>query len=204
MAICKNPSCGKEVKVTRHGFCNSCYHRLRRNGTLDYKNPGSMTGRYDRQLGETNMDHPLYRNWRFLRSKYAEDMDPRWAEFKNFVADVPSRPTDRSFFNKSDQSLPYGPHNFQWREPLLSQVFDMTTAEGRAAYSKEYRKTLQYDRTRRYKIKYGITMEQYEAMYTLQEGKCAMCGEFHEQLLVDHDHATNEVRELLCNGCNSG
>jgi hypothetical protein len=50
--------------------------------------------------------------------------------------------------------------------------------------------------------KYGITIEEYEARVTVQGGRCAVCGKSGGQLMVDHDHGTGAVRELLCNGCN--
>lgn len=54
--------------------------------------------------------------------------------------------------------------------------------------------------------KYGVTEEQYVEMYTKQEGKCAIClceaGE--HALVVDHCHATEKVRGLLCFDCNRG
>jgi integrase len=40
-------------------------------------------------------------------------------------------------------------------------------------------------------------------LYKLQDGKCAICGEHTESLLVDHDHATGLIRGLLCWRCNS-
>lgn len=60
---------------------------------------------------------------------------------------------------------------------------------------------------------YGITVDQYEAMLAAQGGVCAVCGrpETHRHtrgqdrpcyLAVDHDHATGEVRALLCYQCN--
>lgn len=57
--------------------------------------------------------------------------------------------------------------------------------------------------------KYGITREQYQDLYTKQNGKCASCGcvwagtEMHPDLVVDHDHKTGAVRGLLCPDCNN-
>jgi hypothetical protein len=61
-------------------------------------------------------------------------------------------------------------------------------------------------RRRDLKRRYGITVEEYDAMLEQQGNRCAICrtdkpggkGRFH----VDHDHQTGEVRGLLCNNCN--
>lgn len=58
-------------------------------------------------------------------------------------------------------------------------------------------------RNRNYQRKYGITLTDYEEMYVKQRGKCVICNIFHDQLFVDHNHATDEVRELLCRNCNA-
>ena len=56
--------------------------------------------------------------------------------------------------------------------------------------------------------KYGLTIEAYTAMLQVQFYKCAACGDKFEMqhgmqgACVDHDHDTNEVRELLCGRCN--
>lgn len=52
--------------------------------------------------------------------------------------------------------------------------------------------------------RYGLTPEQYAEMYVAQDGCCAICGLWQEVLVVDHDHETNRVRGLLCDGCNLG
>lgn len=56
---------------------------------------------------------------------------------------------------------------------------------------------------------YGITTEQWRALYESQGGRCAICkteepGGKHSVFCVDHDHTTGEVRGLLCHRCNVG
>jgi len=53
---------------------------------------------------------------------------------------------------------------------------------------------------------YGITSEQYEALYEAQGGVCYICERATgktRRLAVDHDHKTGYVRGLLCKPCNS-
>lgn len=75
------------------------------------------------------------------------------------------------------------------------------------AYQRERRSTPEFARKRRdYELrkKYGITLEQYEAMLESQGG-CAICTAQPAAggvLDVDHCHDTGRVRGLLCNPCN--
>jgi len=55
---------------------------------------------------------------------------------------------------------------------------------------------------------YGINVDAYESLLTLQGRACAICrqlpnGKRVERLSVDHDHKTGAVRGLLCRRCNS-
>ena len=58
---------------------------------------------------------------------------------------------------------------------------------------------------------YGISKEEYQALYEKQGGVCAICKQpetaitkgVQASLCVDHDHETGEVRGLLCSSCNS-
>ena len=55
--------------------------------------------------------------------------------------------------------------------------------------------------------KYGVTQQFLIDLYNKQEGKCALCGDeptTERGLHVDHCHATQKVRGLLCHGCNTG
>ena len=52
---------------------------------------------------------------------------------------------------------------------------------------------------------YGLEPGQYEALYAIQDGRCAICMRAtgaSRRLCVDHDHLTGEVRGLLCRPCN--
>ena len=68
-------------------------------------------------------------------------------------------------------------------------------------------------RSRRLKRLFGITLEQYQALWDEQKGLCAICGgpetatdgrtKKLKWLSVDHNHQTGKVRALLCQNCNS-
>lgn len=50
---------------------------------------------------------------------------------------------------------------------------------------------------------YGIEDNIYDQMLKKQEAKCLICDEI-KRLVIDHCHATGDVRGLLCANCNSG
>lgn len=73
---------------------------------------------------------------------------------------------------------------------------DCYNEKGRAAWIKhpEYHARLER--------RYGISETQYEYIKLAQHGKCLICDSTPERLVVDHDHATGEVRGLICRLCN--
>jgi hypothetical protein len=63
-------------------------------------------------------------------------------------------------------------------------------------------------RNRILKHRYGISSAEYEARFQEQGGLCAICKTPASdikatRLYVDHNHATGDVRKLICPGCNS-
>lgn len=63
---------------------------------------------------------------------------------------------------------------------------------------------------RHLKAKYKLTEDEYLRLLDEQDGVCAICGKpetvrrgaAEPRLSVDHDHATERVRGLLCQSCN--
>jgi hypothetical protein len=72
----------------------------------------------------------------------------------------------------------------------------------RKAHQKKYHQIyhLKYD--------YDLSVEDHDKMLKQQNGCCKICNVFKEEkynrkgLFVDHCHATNKVRGLLCSACN--
>lgn len=59
---------------------------------------------------------------------------------------------------------------------------------------------------RRMLRKYGLTPESYDAMWAAQGNQCAVCQSpdprSKKGWQIDHCHATNKVRGILCTHCN--
>jgi hypothetical protein len=62
-------------------------------------------------------------------------------------------------------------------------------------------------RKHNYKKRYGLTVEQKQAMIDDQDGLCAICKiiltKTHD-VCVDHNHTTKAIRGILCRKCNLG
>ena len=59
------------------------------------------------------------------------------------------------------------------------------------------------------KLKYGLTVEEADALMAGQGGRCAICGKAEGdsrgfRMHIDHDHETGRPRGILCNLCNNG
>lgn len=61
-------------------------------------------------------------------------------------------------------------------------------------------------RIKRVKRLYGLTAKQWETIFNMQGRKCAVCHSDDPRSIIgwhtDHDHATGQVRGILCHHCN--
>ena len=66
---------------------------------------------------------------------------------------------------------------------------------------------LEYGRKERFKRIHGIDISEYNNKVKRQKNKCAICGKHKDEqnkaLALDHNHKTNQIRDLLCANCNA-
>ncbi len=89
--------------------------------------------------------------------------------------------------------------NARHGDGLQSRCKDCVNAANRASW-KGHKNQDRKDIVRRHK--YKIEPDDYESMLRSQGHGCAICGKKND-LAVDHDHETGQVRGILCRPCNS-
>lgn len=72
-----------------------------------------------------------------------------------------------------------------------------------------YRNNPDVRRNLKLKLRYGITLEQYNSMLLKQNYRCLICDRLSSEstkkrLVVDHCHITGKIRGLICDRCNVG
>ena len=99
----------------------------------------------------------------------------------------------------------------QYRKKIIASVrayYAANKTEIQARQSQRYAKDASYrDKlfASRLKRDYGITPEEYAAMFKRQKGRCAICRKkFRYRLGVDHCPGRHIIRGLLCLPCNLG
>lgn len=124
--------------------------------------------------------------------------DARWSDWrsKKFVASSPGHKICRN----CRLEKPLDQFN---RSKVTADKLRTDCRECEAEYKREYAEAHpNWQKRCSIKSKYGITLEHYQTMFAVQDGRCNICGVKGERLCVDHDHKTNKVRSLLCVPCN--
>jgi hypothetical protein len=96
------------------------------------------------------------------------------------------------------------------KNPTYMEEYAATHVEENRARSMAWRKAnperaALNDRIKVLRKRYNLSLEEYDALLIAQDGHCAICPKVPtDQFLdVDHDHATERVRGLLCRRCNT-
>lgn len=109
--------------------------------------------------------------------------------------------------SKCKKKLPLTADYF-FRNKCRKSGFSCACKKCKSIYVKARQQTSAGRRTKRkgkLKLKFNLTLEQYDKMFEQQNGICATCGQIDitgRRLAVDHDHKTGKVRGLLCANCN--
>lgn len=189
-AVCGEPGCEKPVHG--RGLCSTHYERTRRREKSGCRDCG---GPKPPGIGRKYCDECLERAEERAQAKQAAYQRQWYAQNREKV---------RARQRAQEQADPEG---YKQRKREASRLW-------REANSERDR-----ENSRRWRIerKYGLTLEEYDAM--MARG-CAICGSHEgrlvgkrsvylrgnprESLCIDHCHTTGKVRDVLCHSCNSG
>lgn len=202
-------------KVFARGYCQACYYRLRRNGTVERKNVVRGARCLEGECGKPSFaknlcklhydkaQHPMKATWKLLRSRNKGLYPASWDRFDAFLADVGERPTPQHQLRRLDGNEPFSKQNVRW-VALAIKAPDPNSKAYHQSYGREWN----------LRDSFGLTGEDYTAMSVRQGNVCAICEQpetaIHHKtgepraLAVDHNHKTGAVRGLLCRDCNLG
>jgi hypothetical protein len=191
--------------IAARGLCNKHYARWLRHGHTDQTRPETW-GSIEK--------HPLLHQWRWMNRSSTADVCEKWRRnFKAYIEDVGERPSLKHYLRQIDPSQPYGPGNIVWLEKRVVRENNESDKEYARRYQREYRKSnVRNVKRSSLKRSFGITIEDFETLYEIQNGKCKICGEPEKAMIrgitlslaVDHCHDTGRIRGLLCHRCNKG
>lgn len=191
------------------GLCGMHYKRQQRHGDTSDTHSKLVQG-------AKRQEHPLYSTWRTItRLSNGTAVCKEWLDINEFIQDVEGKPADGKYqFVRIDTTKPHSKENSYWKL-IDSDVEERgKDAERMRKYSAKMREqNPDYFWGAELKKKYGITVEGYKIMVAQQNGVCAICSQPEKRvdhrnkkisrLAVDHCHATNRVRALLCHKCNA-
>ena len=110
-----------------------------------------------------------------------------------------------------------------YKDPKDPRIQNNNTRTKRANREANREEHTRKNREWNFRRKYGITLDEYDAMRAAQGYRCAICQRHEDELprpvsrkttdgiqvqgnalAVDHCHASQRVRKLLCGPCNRG
>lgn len=119
--------------------------------------------------------------------------DPAWVERERARA--------RVYAKKRRQDPDFRKAAYLEHAKWVAKNRDRVNANQRRwAQSETYRRKA---KERLLRIKYGLSLEEYHRKIQQQHGACPICkGPLVGRVATDHNHATGQVRSILCSSCN--
>lgn len=232
MFECGNPSCKKETKQLRKGFCQACYRRQLRNGATDYKTVPPLSTEL---ITEKTLKDGECLIWQGATDKdgYPRYYDPtvrvetgdglvyvrRWilgAAKGEIVEDTCDNKLCVNIDHLNVATVSTGRKtragtNRRRTHCSAGHAFTEENTYIRMNGNRSCRKCNTFSSKKSmYKTKYGITWEEFLAKIEEQNGLCPICsrgleeGKQHLGAVVDHDHTTMKNRDILHSKCNIG
>ena len=194
IGVCIAPGCNKPERSV--GYCANHYAIVRKRNTPEY-------------LVRDRTTNPYYHLW--IERKTRGILAPEWLNFYCFTQDIGMKPPGYYFLVRPNKKEPYGPNNFVWQEKLKRVEGESDKDWHARKWKSRHVKTPGFEQKRRPGRRFGFTIGQYDMLLAEQGGVCAICKEqeiavFHKtgkvkRFSIDHCHATNKIRQLLCARC---
>lgn len=102
------------------------------------------------------------------------------------------------------------PHLVNGRETVCRDCKNLKNYKRYRSDEKYKKKVLKYSASRKRLDRYGVTEEMFAAIFTAQNGLCAICNIKLDNSIrklkpfMDHCHAAGKPRGILCSCCNAG
>jgi len=128
-------------------------------------------------------------------SVYCKDCNKEYREINKITL---SNKKKEYYKSVREEKLKY---NKQYFQNNISRCKD----NNKKYYENNKQKVIKRSKVRRYKIDFGITLEDFDKRLSLQQNKCLGCGkELTEKgdACLDHNHTSGKVRGILCRNCN--
>lgn len=146
---------------------------------------GSVLTLIVKELGRLPASHDEYlKTWKKVKSEYVKQYQDAYREL-----------------NKDELKQKKAEYDQEYREQNFVHI------SAQQALYRETKKDIiaEYELHRRLLKKYGLTLDEKQAMFDAQQGLCAICNRDMKMLgnsQVDHNHETGQIRALLCGNCN--